>query len=241
MTNSSVLSLWLTRFNIRELVLLIAIVMLGYGWISSEQRADRDRRLRANQLRHAELELVRARDDLRNQSRGPQPDRNRSFWEADLEGTNLTGMMIASKSNAFQRACFRKCVLVDAVLEGGGSSFQRAQFDGGNLVRARLKGGTGSFQKASFAAADLTDATLAGESGSFQGASFEDAVLVHATLSGNFQSVNFSGARLESAELSAIEAGNLASCYFKIPPTYDAKTKFPAGFDPVEHLWTIVK
>jgi hypothetical protein len=49
--------------------------------------------------------------------------------------------------------------------------------------------------------------------------------------------VNFSGARFEGADLSALDSGDLASCYFKEPPTYDHQTTFPAGFDPVKNLW----
>ena len=45
-------------------------------------------------LRYAEEELRRARDELRDQLRGLRPDRARSFWEADLEGSNLAGMTI---------------------------------------------------------------------------------------------------------------------------------------------------
>ena len=93
----------------------------------------------------------------------------------------------------------------------------------------------------SFVEADLTGATLTGGGASFQNATFEKAILIGATLSGNFQLVNFSGARLEGADLSAIAGNNLASCYFKEPPTYDARTKFPAGFDPVERSWRRVK
>ncbi|MEI8022229.1 MAG: pentapeptide repeat-containing protein, partial [Schlesneria sp.] len=62
-------------------------------------------------------------------------------------------------------------------------------------------------------------------------------ILIGAKVSGNFQSVNFSGAKFEGADLSAIDRDNLASCYFKELPMYDARTKFPPGFDPVEHLW----
>ena len=241
MNNPSVLALWLTRFNIRELVLLIIIVTFGFGWFSSEQRAERERRLREMHLKYSDEELHRAKEELRDQIRGVQPDRTRSFWSADLEGSNLAGMTIASNSNAFQRASFRKCDLADAVLEGGGSSFQFAHFDAAKLVGANLKGGAASFHLASFAEANLTDATLTGGSASFQGASFEDALLLGATLSGNFQNVNLSGARLESANLTAIDGSNLASCHFKVPPTFDARTKFPIGFDPVEQLWRRVE
>ena len=247
-TESSTPARWLPRFSIRGLFFLILLVALLLGWVSSEQRvkqeqqrADRERRMQEQRLRYAELEFERARDELRDQQRGPRPDRARSFWEADLEGSNLAGMTIASDSNAFQRASFRKCRLEGAKLEGGDASFQFARFDAAKLARAYLKGGVASFQESSFVGADLTGATLIGGSASFQNASFEEAILIGAKLSGNFQVVNISGARLEAADLSAIARDNLASCYFKEPPTYDARTKFPPGFDPVERSWRRVE
>jgi uncharacterized protein YjbI with pentapeptide repeats len=232
---------WLPRFSIRGLFFLIALVALLLGWVSSEQRSTRERQQQEQRLRYAEEELRRARDELQDQLRGLRPDRARSFWEADLEGSNLAGVTLVSHSNAFQRASFRSCRLEGATLEGGDSSFQRAHFDAAKLARAYLKGGGSSFQVSSFVEADLTGATLTGGGASFQNATFEKAILIDATLSGNFQLVNFSGARLEGADLSAIAGNNLASCYFKEPPTYDARTKFPAGFDPVERSWRRVK
>jgi uncharacterized protein YjbI with pentapeptide repeats len=239
--DSSARARWLPRFSTRGLFFLILLVAVLLGWASSQRRAERERRLQEQRLRYAEEELRRARDELRDQQRGPRPDRARSFWEADLERSNLAGMTIASNSNAFQRASFRECRLEGATLQGGGASFQYARFDAAKLARAHLKGGGASFQASSFVGADLTGATLIGGDSSFQLASFEGATLIGATLSGNFQVVNLSGARLEAADLSAIACDDLASCYFKEPPTYDARTKFPAGFDPVERLWRRVE
>lgn len=241
MTNSSVLSLWFTRFNIRELVLLIVIVTFGYGWFSAEQRLDRERRLMETERKYLEAKLDRVKDELQDQVRGPRPDPWRSFWEAGLEGSNLVGMTLASRGNAFQRANFRKCNLKDAVLQGGVAAFQIARFDGADMIRCQLTGEASSFQRASFAAANLTEAILSGGSGSFQATTFENAVLIGARLSGDFQNSNLSGARFESADLSAITKESLASCYFKVPPTYDSRTTFPAGFDPDFHLWKLVK
>jgi uncharacterized protein YjbI with pentapeptide repeats len=245
---SSAPARWLPRLSIRGLFFLILLVALLLGWVSSEQRAKqeqqrsaRERQLQEQRLRYAEEELRRSRDELQDLLRGLRPDRKRSFWGADLEGSNLAGMTIASDSNAFQRASFRKCRLEGATLEGGDSSFQLAHFDDAKLTRASLKGGGSSFSLSSFVGADLTGATLAGGGSSFQNASFEKAILIDATLLGNFQLVNISSARLEGADLSAIARDNLASCYFKEPPTYDTRTKFPPGFDPVERLWRRVE
>jgi uncharacterized protein YjbI with pentapeptide repeats len=240
-TESSTSARWLPRVSIRGLFFLILLVAMLFGWLSSQQRAERERRLQEHRLQYAEEELRRARDELRDQQRGPRPDRARSFWEADLEGSNLAGMTIASDRNAFQRASFRQCRLEGSTLVGGGSSFQFARFDAAKLARACLKGGSASFQVSSFVGADLTGATLIGGGSSFQGASFEEAILIGAKLSGNFQGVNLSGAKFEAADLSAIAPDNLASCYFKEPPTYDASTKFPAGFDPIERSWRRVE
>jgi uncharacterized protein YjbI with pentapeptide repeats len=150
-------------------------------------------------------------------------------------------MTIASRENAFQRASFRGCCLEGATLIGGDASFQLARFDAAKLARASLKGGGSSFQMSSFVGADLTSATLAGGGASFQGASFEGAILVGAKLIGDFEGVNISGARFEAADLSAIGRDDLAGCYFKEPPTYDAGTKFPPGFDPAERSWRRVE
>ncbi|HEU5116926.1 MAG TPA: pentapeptide repeat-containing protein [Isosphaeraceae bacterium] len=231
----------LPRFSTRGLLFLIVLVALVFGWVSAQRHADQERRRQEQRLLFAEEELRRTRDELRDQMRGPKPDSARSLWEADLEGSNLAGMTIASNANAFQRASFRKCRLEGATLVGGGSSFQLAHFDAAKLARASLKGGNASFQGASFVGADLTGATLSGGPGSFQRASFENAILIGAKLSGNFQGVNISGARLEAADLSAIGRDDLASCYFKETPTYDARTRFPPGFDPVECLWRRVE
>jgi uncharacterized protein YjbI with pentapeptide repeats len=231
----------LPRFSTRGLFLLILFIALALGWGTSQRRAERARRQQEQRLRYAEEELRRARDALRDQARGPRPDRSRSFWEADLEGADLAGMTLASPSNAFQRASFRNCRLEGATLTGGDASFQIARFDGAKLARARLTGGGSSFQMSSFVGADLTGATLAGGGASFQGATFEGAILVGATLAGSFQVVNLSGARFEAADLSAIARDDLASGYFQEPPTYDARTQFPAGFDPVEHAWRRVE
>lgn len=231
----------LPRFSMRGLILLVLLAALGLGWFSSQQRAERERRQQEQRLRYAEEELRRARDDLQDMARGARPDRARSFWEADLEDSNLAGMTIASRDNAFQGASFRNCRLQGATLEGGVASFQLARFDGAKLGKAHLKGGGASFQGSSFVQADLTGATLAGGWSSFQNASFEGAVLVGATLSGNFQAVNISGAKFEAADLSGIGRDDLADCYFNDPPTYNARTKFPAGFDPVERSWRRVE
>jgi uncharacterized protein YjbI with pentapeptide repeats len=227
----------LPRVSIRGLVFLILLVALAFGWGSARQRSERSRQLQQKRFKYALEELRRAREELYQF----RPNRTRSFGEADLEGSNLSGLTIASKGNAFQRGSFRECSLEGATLSGGNASFQLAHFDGANLTRSRLTGGDASFQGSSFVGADLTGATLSGAGTSFQGVTFENAILAGATLKGDFGGANLSGARLEGADLSAITADNLASCYFKVPPSYDSRTRFPQGFDPVKNSWRRVE
>lgn len=225
------------RFSSRTLFVIFVLVALICGWFSTRQRAIRERRRHEQRLAYAEQELKRARGQVRDLTRGNRPDLARSFWEAELEGSNLTGMTITSTENAFQRASFRNCILENATLKGGGASFQFACFDDANLAQASLTGGGASFQGATFVGAELTGATLTGGPSSFQSASFEDAIMVGAKLVGSFQAANISGAKLQGADISAINCDDLVSCYFNRAPTYNAETKFPAGFDPMEQLW----
>lgn len=241
MAESSPTARRLPRFTVRGMIFGVLFLAVVLGWISSVRRVGWVQRMQHQRFLYLDEELRRARQELRDQERGVEPDRSRSFWHADLEGSDLTGMTIASPSNAFQRASFRDCRLRDATLEGGDSSFQFARFDGAKLARARLKGGHASFQLSTFVGADLTDAILTGGGASFQSASFEDANLTGATLSGDFQAANINGAKFEAADLTAIVADDLANCVFKDPPTYSAATRFPAGFDPVQRMWRRVE
>lgn len=226
----------LLRFSIRGVMLLTLLIALLLGWRSSVQRAGVQLRQQAKQLVYAEQELARARDEL--ESRGSiKPDKSRAFWLAQLEGANLAGMTISSPGNAFQRASFQGCNLEHATLQGGVSAFQLARFDKAKLAGAKLSGGNASFQHATFVGADLTDAVLTGSGSSFQMSSFENATLVRACLAGSFQAVNISGAHFEAADLSSLDSHDLASCYFKIAPSYDEQTKFPVGFHPEAMGW----
>jgi uncharacterized protein YjbI with pentapeptide repeats len=224
-----------------EILLLAAAaallpVVIVVGWLWSLHGVQRELRELTNQLRYAEEELARARADLTDRDR-LEPDRTRAFWLANFDGAPLAGATFVVPGNAFQRASFRECNLENGTLQGGDSSFQEAQFDGARLAKAMLTGGNASFQGATFDGADLTDAVLTGGPSSLQRCSFEDAALVRARLAGSFQAVNISGARFEGADLSALGAADLASCYFQEAPTYDDQTAFPAGFDPEEHMW----
>ena len=225
------------KFSIRSLLVAALIVGLACGWFSTLQRLHGLRRNYEQRLEYAEEELARSVGQLRDLRRGKQADKSRSFWEAELEGSDLSGMTFATDRNAFQRASFRSCNLERSVLKGGTSAFQSACFDGANLHGARLEGDGASFQGATFVKAELTGAKLIGGGGSFQMASFEEANMIDTIWSGNFQRVNLNGVRLHGADLSAIDPENLASCIFEIAPVYDSKTRFPKGFNPSDHFW----
>jgi uncharacterized protein YjbI with pentapeptide repeats len=218
------------------MLMLMALIAALLGWRSAVNRGELQLAQQAGRLQYAEEELARARDAL-NDRRRIMPDKTRVLWQARLAGANLSELTLASTSNAFQRASFADCNLEKAVLKGGSSSFQLACFDNANLAGAKLTGGGASFQGATFVGANLQGAVLSGAGGSFQQASFENATLVGARLAGSFQLANISGADFAGADLSALGAEDLASCYFKEPPTYDERTKFPAGFDPRARLW----
>jgi uncharacterized protein YjbI with pentapeptide repeats len=209
---------------------------MALGWRASIRDAKEQLARQTIQLRYAEQELERARDDVKDRDRPRQPT-PRNFWEAELDGAWLRDMTISSPTNAFQRASLKNCDLQNATLEAGGAGFQFARFDGSNLANAKLKGDAASFQLATFVGCDLTGAVLEGGGSSFQASSFENATLIGARLVGSFQLANISGARFEGADLSAIDSNSLESCYFKDPPTYDGQTRFPPGFDPAANLW----
>ena len=226
----------LPRFTIRAVLVVTLMIGLLLGWRASVRRARLQLAQQATRLQYAELELERTREELEDHDRA-RSDRPRALWEVQLDGAHLRGVTIASPSNAFQRASFKKCDLENATLQGGDAAFQYVRFDNANLVNAKLTGGGASFQLATFVDADLTGASLTGGGASFQGSSFENATLVQARLIGSFQLVNISETRFEGADLSALDGHSLASCYFKEAPTYDAQTQFPDTFDPEAQLW----
>jgi uncharacterized protein YjbI with pentapeptide repeats len=220
------------------LLMLLSATLLG--WHSSVRNARRWLLVQENQLRYAEEELRRARDELHDRDR-VKSDRTRVLFQASLDGALLRGVIIVHPKNAFQRCSFQDCDLQDATLQGGVASFQLARFDRANLKNAKLTGGNAAFQAATFVGADLTGAVLAGGPSSFQLSSFENATLNRARLVGSFQASNVSGAHFEGADLSALDGADLVTCYFQEPPTYDGKTKFPIAFDPRALQWRLSK
>lgn len=227
---------WRPQFVVLAVFLLMMPLVVAIGWIWSLQGAQRQMAEQEQHLRYAQDELERARNQVDELSRPRESDR-RAFWQTAFDGANLSGASITLPGNGFQRASFLECNLENATLHAGDSAFQIARFDRANLRNATLTGRDASFQEATFVGADLTGARLSGGASSFQRASFEDADLSGARLAGNFQFANLSGARLEGADLSALDGPSLGSCYFDQPPTYNDETRFPTGFGPEMHLW----
>jgi uncharacterized protein YjbI with pentapeptide repeats len=160
------------------------------------------------------------------------------FDRADLTEAKLTG------DAAFQQASFTHARLADAVLNGGVSGFQMAKFDDATLLGARLNGGGSSFQGASFARANLTGAILKGEGAALQLVNLDDANCTKlqircASALAAFQVASLNNTRFAAADLSSLAQQSLRSCVFKpdTPPTYDDRTKFPAGFNPAKQGW----
>jgi uncharacterized protein YjbI with pentapeptide repeats len=221
--------------------ILILVISVVLAWVGNEMRFAAVIRSHMRTLQFAKSELERVEQELARLRQGKRQDRTRAFWETDLEGTNLKGMTLKIPSNSFQKASFRNCDLKGATLEGAGAAFQLSRFDGAQLAGATLTGGGAAFQGSSFVGADLTGAILTGGSVSFQSATFASANLEGAKLSGSFQAATIDSARFEGADLSGIASQDLASCIFGTPPTYDGKTIFPDGFDPVANMWRKVE
>ena len=236
-----------SRFSIRSLLAFTLIVAIGFLCVQSALDAQKWKQ------RHLQLSerLMAAENQLsfrsgRNGRKLPDPgNRSRGFLSgAQLDGSDFRGVVIRLGASAFQRTSLNDANLQNAVITAGGASFQFAQFDGANLQGAKLTGGGASFQLASFVAADLSQATLTGSGSSFQLASFRNANLTGATITGpniSFQAVDLDSAKFEHADLSAIAAADLAACYFSTPPTYNANTRFPTGFDPVAVGWKLTE
>lgn len=228
--------------TIRTLLGVTLIAAFGFGLIVAVQQTNvwRYRYFRA------ERRLMAAESQLKLRGVARRPDGvarlQRFLFEAVLEGSDFSNVSIKAGASAFQKTWLVNADLENANIVAGGASFQRATFDHANLHGAQLAGGTSSFQLASFAGADLQGATLTGGDASFQGASFRDADLTGASIKcpangSAFQAVDLNSAKFERADISAISTGDLESCYFSEPPTYNEKTRFPSGFDPAVAGW----
>jgi uncharacterized protein YjbI with pentapeptide repeats len=218
------------------------IVAIGFGWINAAKQAKHWQaqawRLQQRLLAaDTQLKLRRLAEKPADETRHPG-----FLYETNLEGGDFRDIKIRIGAAAFQKTWLVGAKLPNATIVAGDRSFQHARFDHANLRNARMTGGGGAFQLASFAGADLSHAALTGGGASFQGASFRDADLTGATIrcppSGSaFQVVDIDSAKFPDADLSAIEAADLRSCHFSAAPTYNDRTLFPPGFDPIDVGW----
>jgi uncharacterized protein YjbI with pentapeptide repeats len=225
------------RFNLRSALFWIAIIAILIGWYTSRERE----RIRSAKLlqqllnAQSQIQLAELRADIQHDVASNDVPRNEGVLSsAKFEGVNLRDAVIQGGTSAFQRTVFDNSDLSNASLTGGGASFQGASFNNAKLTNAKLTGGGSSFQLATFDGADLSGAVL---TGNLQGVSLRNAKCVGTAINGSFQGANIDGAQFQNADLSSIGSNNLQSCYFEVPPTYDAKTSFPQGFNPVTVGW----
>ena len=225
------------RFRLRTVLVCMAFIALVVGWYTSMER-ERTRSARLlRQLMNAQSQigLAESRAELQtNVTSGGNPPAKGVLSRARFEGVNLRDVVIQGSTSAFQKTVFDKSDLSNASLTGGGASFQGASFNKAILTNAKLVGAGSSFQLATFEGADLSGAAL---TGNLQGVSLQNAKCIGARINGSFQGANIDAAQFQNADLSAIRGEDLASCYYKTPPTYDANTKFPDRFDPIEYGW----
>jgi uncharacterized protein YjbI with pentapeptide repeats len=225
------------RFKLSTLFGSVALLAFAVAWYTSTERERTRNAMLAQQLSNAQSQIKLAESRAEIQSPAASngaPNAKGVLSEARFEGVNLRGATIQGGESAFQRTVFDNSDLSSASLSGGGASFQGARFKNANLKNAKLTGGGSSFQLAIFENADLSAAIL---TGNLQGISLRGANCTGATIKGSFQGANIDSAGFSSADLSAIRSDDLASCYFETSPTYDKKTKFPDGFDPIAHGW----
>lgn len=170
----------------------------------------------------------------------------KAFYETKFDSADLTEARLTG-SAAFQKASFKHAKLAGATFDGGVASFQKARFDDANLVGARLVGGGSSFQEASFAQANLTGALLKGEGTALQlvnldGANCTDLQVICTSAAAAFQVASLNDTRFAGADLSSLAWQSLKSCVFdsRHPPSYDDRTRFPDGFDPVKQGWKLL-
>ena len=237
------------------------LVAIMFGWYSSSRRANRLLTRLAKRQEHltAQLHFATSRSKHNNnESRNSREAKDKTvFSDARFNRVNMRGVSITGKfhgssfescllqdanlNGSFQGTDFNHCNLANSTLIGDNSSFQLASFADANLSGAVVTGGGAAFQLCSFVDADLSGAVLTGGGCSFQGANFQRAKLFGARIvcpnATAFSAVIIDSAKFQGADLSAIGARALESCYFEMPPSYDGNTKFPSGFDPSKQLW----
>lgn len=235
------------RFKLRTVLFGITFVAILVGWYTSltREQARSEREVRevtdklSQKLRTVQTEerMTGLRGPTQNQMMRMRYDRSLEHGELvepNFEKADLRGFVIQAGEKAFERTNFDGSNLRDATLTGGDASFQGASFKFAKLNNSNLTGGDSSFKLAVFEYADLSGAVLKGD---FQGALFKSANCTGATIIGSLNGANIDGAQFEDADLTGIGSNGLKSCYFGTPPSYNANTKFPVGFDPKELGW----
>ena len=161
---------------------------------------------------------------------------------ANLQGANLKGAYLRGAN--FKEANLQEAILKESDLRGAnlssanlkgaylsGASLELSIMQGANLLQANLRGANlggamligACLEKAELTFADLSDVYMISQGGS-GGANLEGANLQGAILSkANLRGANLSGANLKEANLKGA---------FPQGAYYDARTHFPAGFDP---------
>lgn len=237
MDEADVVNLGPLRFTSKTVLVATAFIAIFLAWYRSSERYQK--KLEMWQIRCANantqlsVEEMRHRADKRAEStRRSRPDGFHAA--AQLVGVNMRDVVLKGDSDAFEHAVFDNTDLRNATLGGGRTSFQCASFNNAILRNARVGGGRTSFQLATFENADLSAATLVGD---FQCISLKNANCTGATIEGRIQSANIDGARFEDADLSGTNNVHLDGTHYDEPPTYNANTKFPYGFDPVAMGW----
>jgi uncharacterized protein YjbI with pentapeptide repeats len=225
------------RFRLRTALVCMALVALLIGWYTSMERERAKSARFVQQLMNAQFQVRMAESRAEMQDHAVSRTKTRgkgALAKASFEGVDLRDVVIKAGTSAFQLTIFDNSDLSGTSLTGGDASFQGSSFKNAILKNAKLGGGGSSFQLATFENADLSGASL---TGNLQGMSLRKAKCIGARINGSFQSVNIDAAQFQQADLSAISHQDLASGYYETPPTYNAKTSFPDGFDPNAHGW----
>jgi hypothetical protein len=228
------------KFSLRDLLMAMMIVAIFLGWRASRQNSERRIAALQRQIQYAKSAEEWDKKRLRTHANRNPYHSQGLLAGANLENASLNGSTLVGEYFAFRRTVFNGANLQNATLTGGEAAFEGARFFRAYLKRAKLTGGSRAFHLASFIDADLSGAVLEGGALSFMGATFQRARLIGARVAGSgdsFQDVDIDAANFRAADLSALASESLKSCFFQTPPLYDAKTKFPFGFNPIDQGW----
>lgn len=231
------------RYSIRTLLGVMVVLAIVMAWLAT--LAELRRAYQLISVDSARTRMLESNINAIYEDKHRVENHGHGFLSGmDLDGCDFHGVKINAGNSAFQSTTLRSANLQDSTITAGGASFQRVSFDWANLRAATLSASGAAFQLVTFVEADLRDAKLIGGAGSeFQTVSFRGADLTGATIrcsgAGAFQAVDINAANFSDADLGAIDANNLRSAYFSIPPIYSSKTKFPADFDPAQAGWKL--